>query len=115
MALDEGADPSDLQAIRASWKRSAESWVSQKAEAGEETTERPAKRRKYRKKSYEWLLSVENMLQLSTGCGFQRYIFSEEELAARPFEMPLLRVAADQGPDGVCAIGYLSRKNSWRM
>lgn len=91
-----------------SWKRKADDWLSRSSAGDAEAT--GEKRTKYRKKSYEWLLGTERQFQAVLAEGWGRFVISDEQFESfDPFRWPHITVSPDQGSDGVCSLGFLSR------
>lgn len=103
---EEEPDAATVEDARASWKRKAEAWLDNHAQADEG----PEHREKFRKKSYEWLLGTEHQLQASMPGGWAHFAMSPARQASlSPFDWPHILVSPDQGSDGVCALGFLAR------
>ena len=87
-------------------KDCSKQWL--KRRVGEPLPKKKGKPKVHRRKSYQWLVAVDNALRAISGKGLKDFQITEEELAnpSSPLEWPLLMGVADKGPDGVCSVNY---------
>ncbi len=94
-------DVDEVQACKASHRQRAKAFLSSGVAAGAAgTDDGPVERnrKRYRVKSLEWGIAVDNGLRVSTGLGFERYDITEAiRTNADPFGWPMLSIAPDQG------------------
>lgn len=108
------ADTKDAAGVleaKATWMEKARCWLKRKKQL-DDTAE--AKRpKKFRKKSYMWLLSLNTTLVNVIGRSIEAYCHDEDgdgpSGVSPPAAMwPYLAISADQGPDGLCASFFLA-------
>lgn len=89
----------------------ARMWLHKKRKAVSETAgiTRP---KKHRRKSWQWLATLDNAMKSSTTHGLATFQVSTEKLATRadPLNWPLALGVADKGPDSVCSAAFLNYK-----
>ena len=111
---DLAADTKDAAGVseaKATWMEKARCWLKRKKQL-DDTAE--AKRpKKFRKKSYMWLVSLNTTLVNVTGRSIEAYCHDEDgdgpSGVSPPAAMwPYLAISADQGPDGLCASFFLA-------
>ena len=105
-AKAEGRDL-EVEAERADWRSRARAFLRQEA------VELQPKRPRYREKSCEWLLAVDNSLRVATGVGLHHFVKPDSEAPqgqqASPLAWPHLLMSPDQGSDGIAALNFLQR------
>lgn len=89
-----------VEAANATWRKRCREFIS-----GADTAEATRQRKRYRVKSYQWLLCLDNALLVSSGAGLDRYIPGEGQ---DPWTWRSLSVASDQGSDALCATNWLA-------
>ena len=108
MAIEDG-DLAALELEAADWRLSAARFLNTNAQgdAAEAVKKKP---RVFRKKAYEWCISVEHCLQLLAGKSLLDYQIIKapgDPYPADPASWPSLTISIDQGTDGFCAINFL--------
>lgn len=77
----------------------------------------PKQLKKHRRKSLEWIVTLENALRATTGHELQEFVVTRAELEnpTDPEHWPLLLGSSDKGPDAVCASHFLVREVGCNM
>lgn len=90
------------QHAKEAWVASARRWLRKRK--GDETKGSKGPPKKFRKKAYHWLVSLNSSLATVAGKSLTAFkVDKDESKRPPPEEWPYLMISADQGPDGVCA------------